>query len=108
VSRVLTFRRLKIASFVHSTIYVCLLVVWLVPGLHGPEFVFGLGHGVGWILMSLACITAVRLHVISLRLAVAVAVLGGVGPFFGTAEFVREGKLRDEHPRSARVQAQWP
>jgi hypothetical protein len=108
VSHILTYGRLKAASFVHSTIYICLLVVWLVPGLHGLEFVFGLGHGVGWIVMSLACITAVRLHVVSLRLAVAVAVLGGVGPFFGTAEFVREGKQRDEGARRARVQPQWP
>jgi hypothetical protein len=106
--RVLTYHRLKVASFVHSAIYLCLLTVWIVPGLHGPEFVFGLCHGVGWIVMSLACITAVRLHVISLRLAVAVAVLGGVGPFFGTVEFVREGKAREEGSHRARVQPQWP
>ena len=34
-----------------------------------PEFVFGMAHGIGWIVMSLVCIVAVRLHVISLRLA---------------------------------------
>jgi hypothetical protein len=108
VSRVLTYGRLKVASFVHSAIYVILLTVWLVPGLHGPEFVFGLAHGVGWILMSLACLVAVRLHVVSLRLAVAVCVLGGVGPFFGTAEFVREGRRRSDGVGSAKVQPQWP
>jgi hypothetical protein len=104
----LTYDRLKIASFLHSGIYLALLVVWLVPGLHGAEFVFGLSHGVGWIVMSLVCIAAVRLRVISLRLAVAVAVLGGVGPFFGTAEFVREGRRRSASGSRARVQAQWP
>ena len=31
-----------------------------------------------------------RLRIVSLRLAVAVAVLGGIGPFFGSYEFVRE------------------
>jgi hypothetical protein len=108
VRRVLTYNRLKAASFLHSAIYVTLLTVWLVPGLHGAEFVFGMAHGVGWIVMSLACIVAVRLHVISLRLAVAVAVLGGVGPFFGTAEFVREGRRRSEATSPARVQASWP
>ena len=40
--------------------------------------------------MSLACIVAARLRIVSLRLAVAVAVLGGIGPFFGSYEFVRE------------------
>ncbi len=40
--------------------------------------------------MSLACLTAARLRIVSLRLAVAVAVLGGIGPFFGSYEFIRE------------------
>jgi type IV secretory pathway VirB6-like protein len=39
--------------------------------------------------MSLACIVAVRMRIIPLRIAVAVAVLGGIGPFFGTWEFFR-------------------
>jgi hypothetical protein len=90
--RLLTFRRLKIASFTHSAIYTTLLIVWIVPGLHGLEAVFGLAHGLGWIAMSLACIAAVRLRVIDLRLAVAVAVLGGVGPFIGSYEFVRQSR----------------
>jgi hypothetical protein len=33
---------------------------------------------------------------VSLRLAVAVAVLGGIGPFFGSYEFVREQHRRPE------------
>jgi hypothetical protein len=90
VSRFLTFRRLKIASFTHSAIYVGLLVAWLVPGLPGAERVLGFGHGIGWILMSLACLAAVRLRTLSLRVAVAVAVLGGIGPFLGSAAFVLE------------------
>jgi hypothetical protein len=52
--------------------------------------------------MSLACIAAARLRVISLRLAVAVAVLGGVGPFFGSIEFVREQRRRKRAPASSR------
>ncbi len=85
----MTYAHLRAASLTHSLVYVALLTVWLVPGLHGPEFVFGLSHGVGWILMSLACIVAVRMRIIPLRIAVAVAVLGGIGPFFGTWEFFR-------------------
>ena len=92
MTRLLTFERLKWASFTHSAIYTVLLTVWLVPGLHGWEMVFGLAHGVGWIAMSLACIAALRLRVIDLRLAVAVAVLGGIGPFIGSLEFVRQSR----------------
>jgi len=94
VSRLLSFRRLKIASFTHSAVYVGLLVVWLVPGLPGAERVLGFGHGIGWIAMSLACLAAVRLRTLSLRVAVAVAVLGGIGPFLGSAAFVLEERAR--------------
>jgi hypothetical protein len=92
VRRLLTFERLKWASFTHSAIYTILLTVWLVPGLHGLELVFGLAHGIGWIAMSLACLAALRLRVIDMRLAVAVCVLGGVGPFIGSLEFARQGR----------------
>jgi len=91
----MTFQQLKYLSFAHSTIYAILLTVWLVPGLHALEFVFGLAHGVGWIIMCLLCIEALRARVISLQLAVAVAVIGAVGPFVGSYEFVRESRRRD-------------
>ena len=59
--------------------------------------------------MSLACIAAARLRVVSLRLAVAVAVLGGIGPFFGSYEFVREQRQRAavRTSRRARVRDRW-
>ena len=99
---VLTFGRLKWGSFLHSGVYTVLLVVWLVPGLAGFEAVFGMAHGLGWIAMSLACIAALRLRVIDLRLAVAVAVLGGVGPFIGSYEFVRQSRAaRSARPNEA-------
>jgi hypothetical protein len=91
-----TFEQLKLLSFTHSAIYLTLLTVWLVPGLEGAELVFGWAHGIGWILMSLLCIDAVRRHVIPLWLAVTVAVIGGVGPFAGSAGFVVQDKRR--HP----------
>jgi hypothetical protein len=105
VRRLLTFERLKWASFTHSTIYTTLLAVWLIPGLHGWEMVFGLAHGIGWIAMSLACIAALRLRVIDLRLAVAVAVLGGIGPFIGSIEFVRQGRGSAGAPGAAATPA---
>jgi pilus assembly protein TadC len=96
----LTFGRLKWTSFIHSCVYTGLLVS-AIAGLSGPTLVLGWTHGILWILMSLACIAAVRLHVIPLRVGVAVAVLGGVGPFFGSYEFVREQRRRDRELRAA-------
>jgi hypothetical protein len=90
-----SFTTLKYLSFTHSTIYAILLFVWLVPGLHTFEFIFGLAHGIGWILMCLLCIEALRARVIGLQLAVAVAVVGAVGPFVGSYEFVRESRRRN-------------
>jgi hypothetical protein len=91
----LTFTRLKWTSFVHSCVYLALLICAFAAGNPQPlTFVLGLTHGLLWIFMSLACLTAARLRVVTLRLAVAVAVLGGVAPFFGSFEFIREQRKR--------------
>jgi pilus assembly protein TadC len=95
VTNPLTFERLKWTSFFHSCVYVALLICAFAAGNPQPlTFVLGLTHGLLWIFMSLACLTAARLRIVSLRLAVAVAVLGGVGPFFGSFEFIREQRRR--------------
>jgi pilus assembly protein TadC len=92
----LIFSRLKWASFTHSCIYLGLLLSAFLAGNPEPlTFILGVTHGLLWICMSLACITAARLRIVSLRLAVAVAVLGGIGPFFGSYEFIREERARD-------------
>jgi hypothetical protein len=91
----LTFTRLKWTSFAHSCVYIALLVCAFAAGSPQPlTFVLGLAHGLLWIFMSLACLAAARLRVVSVRLAVAVAVLGGIGPFFGSYEFIREQRQR--------------
>jgi hypothetical protein len=91
-----SFEQLKLLSFTHSAIYLTLLTVWLVPGLEGAETVFGWAHGIGWIAMSLLAVDAVRRRVIPLWLGVGVAIVGGVGPFAGSAGFVVEERRR--HP----------
>jgi type IV secretory pathway VirB6-like protein len=92
----LTFDRLKWASFTHSCVYLGLLTSAFLAGNPEPlTFILGLSHGLLWIFMALACITAARLRIVSLRLAVAVAVLGGIGPFFGSYEFIRQERARD-------------
>ena len=90
-----TFRRLEIASFVHSAIYTGLLVCAFALGAPQPEtFWLGLAHGVMWIAMSLICIAAARARIIPFWLAVTVAVLGGLGPFAGSIGFVVEQRRR--------------
>ncbi|HEX2016284.1 MAG TPA: hypothetical protein VGN69_06280 [Solirubrobacteraceae bacterium] len=98
--RGLSFDRLRWGSFAHSLVYLALLAVAVlvhaggVAGLGGALFVLGMAHGIGWIVMTLLAIAALRLGVISLRLAVAIAIVGAVGPFVGSVEFVREGRRR--------------
>jgi hypothetical protein len=90
----LNFGQLKLLSFTHSAVYLTLLTVWILPGLTGAEMVFGWAHGIGWIIMSLLAIDAVRRRVIPLWLGVTVAIIGGVGPFAGSAGFVIEDRRR--------------
>ena len=98
----LRFSRLKWASFTHSAIYLALLVSAFAAGKPEPlTEVLGWTHGLLWISMSLACLTAARRRIIPLRVAVAVAVLGGIGPFFGSLEFVRAQRRRlAAHPQN--------
>jgi hypothetical protein len=86
----LTWQRLKWASFTHSTVYLILLVAWAIPGLHPVEFVFGLAHGLGWFVMCALMIAGLKARIVNIRLATAVAILGAVGPFIGSAEFIRQ------------------
>ncbi|MEA2297997.1 MAG: hypothetical protein QOF77_933 [Solirubrobacteraceae bacterium] len=91
----LTFTRLERTSFLHSAIYLGLLYAAFLGGKPEPAtFILGLAHGLLWIGMSLACIAAVRQRVIPLHVAVAVAVVGGVGPFVGSAAFAVEDRRR--------------
>jgi hypothetical protein len=91
----LTFTRLKWASLTHSCVYLALLLSAFVAAKPEPlTFVLGMTHGLMWIFMSLACITAARLRIISMRVAASVAVLGGIAPFFGSYQFLREDGRR--------------
>src|SRR6195256_4690219 len=90
----LTFTRLKWTFFTLSCVFLPLLLSPFAAGNPEPlTFVLGLTHGLMWIFMSIACITAARMRIVSLRVAVAVAVLGGVAPFFGSYPVIREGRM---------------
>jgi len=100
----ITFRRLEVASFIHSTVYLSLLVCAFGLGKPQPEtFILGLTHGLMWITMSLICIYAARIRVIPFWLAVTVAILGGLGPFCGSVGFVIEDLRRRRTPTGPRA-----
>jgi hypothetical protein len=99
---VITFRRLEVVSFIHSIVYLTLLVCAFIAGKPEPEtFIFGLAHGLLWIGMSLVCIAAARAHVIPFWLAVTVAVLGGLGPFAGSIGFVIADRRKPREDNSS-------
>ena len=85
------FRALKYASFTHSAVYAALLFAALTDR---ETLALGWVHGVGWIAMSITCLAAVRVRILPLRVALAVVILGGVGPFFGSAMFIYEERRR--------------
>jgi hypothetical protein len=94
-TRVVTFTRLEVASFIHSAVYLSLLICAFALGNPEPAtFILGLAHGLIWIAMSLICIAAARARIIPFWLALVVAVLGGLGPFAGTIGFVIESRRR--------------
>jgi hypothetical protein len=93
--RIVTFGRLEVLSFIHSTVYTALLICAFALGNPEPAtFILGMAHGLLWIGMSLVCIAAARARIIPWWLALTVAVLGGLGPFAGTIGFVVEARRR--------------
>jgi hypothetical protein len=91
VSAILRRPVLRYGSYTHSVVYSVLL--WAaITDREGIVSVLGWVHGIGWVVMSLLCLTAVRRRVIPLWLGVMVAVVGGVGPFAGSIGFYLEGR----------------
>ena len=80
---------LRSGCYTHSVVYLVLLWASLTDR-EGIVAVLGWVHGVGWIVMALLCLAAVRRRVIPLWLGVMVAVVGGVGPFAGSIGFMVE------------------
>ena len=96
----ITFTRLKYLSFAHSAVYLTLIVLAIAD--NPAKLYFGWAHGIGWIVISLLCIAAVRRRVLPLWLAVTVVVIGGLGPFAGSAGFVYAERHASSSSRSVR------
>ncbi|MCB0871345.1 MAG: hypothetical protein KDB52_10980 [Solirubrobacterales bacterium] len=86
---------MEVISLFHSLVYTGLLIcAFLLDGPQPYTFILGLTHGLIWIGMSITSIVAVHYRVINLRLALAIALLGCVAPFFGSIEFLRQSHQR--------------
>jgi hypothetical protein len=93
--RILGFRVLMIASFAHSILFTGLLLCAFVLGKPEPvTFVFGITHGIMWIVMCVGCGVAAKLGTVPVTTAVTVIVLGAAGPYLGSIDFVREARSR--------------
>lgn len=92
--RLRAFKALERLSITHSLVYAGLLAVWLLEGPAGLRAALGWAHGLLWILMAILVLIAARKAIVSFRLAVLVVVIGGLGPFAGTAGFIWEGRRR--------------
>ena len=97
----ITFNRLKYLSFAHSGVYLTLLALAIAD--HPAKLYFGWAHGIGWIVISLLCVYAVRRRIVPLWLGLMVAIVGGLGPFAGSIGFVyQERRRRRQEPRLER------
>ena len=96
MSKILNRDVLRYTSYSLSVVYAVLL--WAaITDRENIVSVLGWVHGIGWIVMSLLCLEAVRRRVIPFWLGVMVAVVGGIGPFAGSIGFyLEERKIRDQ------------
>ena len=92
---------LRYGSYAHSLAY-CGLLWAAFTDREGIVSVLGWVHGVGWIVMSLLCLAAVRQRVIPVWLGVMVAVVGGIGPFAGSLGFYLEERRVRQRTRAPR------
>jgi len=90
---------LRYGSYAHSVVYTLLL--WAaITDREAAVSVLGWVHGIGWIVMSLLCLAAVKRRVIASWLGVMVAVIGGVGPFAGSIGFYLDERRVRQRTRS--------
>jgi hypothetical protein len=88
------FTVVKAISFFSSAAFALLLVCWIAPGLQDETAVLGWVHGITWIGLALLAAYAQRRGDLPFWLAFLVVVIGGVGPFAGSAGFVYETRRR--------------
>ena len=90
------FPWVKWASYIELALFAALLFFWLMPGFEGETFVFGLSHGIGFILLCLLVWAAVLRHEVPYTLlAATLTPAGPVGSVIGIAWIERRGAAGD-------------
>jgi hypothetical protein len=80
----------KLASYVELALFAALLFFWLAPGFEGETFVFGLSHGIGFILLCvLIWIAVLRREAPYWLLAATLTPAGPVGSVIGITALER-------------------
>jgi hypothetical protein len=103
--RVLSFNNLMVLSIVHSFLFTGLMLCAFVLGKPQPAtFIFGFTHGVLYMVTVALVIVAAKLRTISITTALVVGIMGAIGPYFGTYEFLREWNKK-RRARAAAVAA---
>jgi hypothetical protein len=85
----------KRASWVELGVFALLLVFWLAPGAESETFIFGLSHGIGYIVLCVLIWAAILRHEAPYTLlAATLTPVGPLGSVIGIE--VIERKRRDE------------
>jgi hypothetical protein len=86
------FRLVKAASYLELGLFAALLFFWLAPGFEHQTFIFGLSHGIGFIVLALLVLAAVvRRQAPWPLLAATLTPAGPVGSVIGIALIERRG-----------------
>ncbi len=87
------FPWVKRVSLIELAIFGGLLIVWAIPGLEHATFIFGMSHGIGFILLCiLIWIAVMRREVPFWLLASALTPVGPVGSSLGVEYIERKEK----------------
>jgi hypothetical protein len=80
------FPWVKWASYVELSLFAALLFFWIAPGYEGETSIFGLGHGIGFIVLCLLIwIAVLRREAPYTLLAATLTPAGPVGSVIGIA-----------------------
>jgi hypothetical protein len=86
------FPYVKWASYIELALFTALLFFWIMPGYEGETSLFGLSHGIGFILLCLLIWIAVLRHEAPYTLlAATLTPAGPVGSVIGIAWIERKG-----------------
>lgn len=97
------FPFVKWASYIELALFAALLFFWLAPGFEGETFVFGLSHGIGFIILCLLVWVAVlRREAPYTLLAATLTPAGPVGSVIGIAWIERKSGSWSSGARSPR------